>query len=233
MFRHRFLPLFLAWSLIIPLGLFTAGRVAASCNPGRSADGQYYWAASSEFPSSYVGGVSSYIYNYNPYVTGNGFSYAWVMLAGGPGANHAQIGNYKSANSRNVVIQFQISGQQPINVNFAAQPENRYTTYKITASSNNTYNYYVDNTMVYSQVMPWTPNNAEWAAETWQLSSQMMGGVSNQEYLSYNQDFHNASWFYATVNPWLSTTGSRNPSTYFGLGGTAYNFLTWDKTCAS
>jgi hypothetical protein len=211
----------------------TAGRVAASCNPGRSPDGQYYWAASSAFPSSYVGGVSSYIYNYDPYVTGNGFSYAWVMLAGGPGANHAQIGDYKSANSRNVVIQVQNSVDGIRNIDFAAQPANSYTTYKITASTNNTYDFYVGNTEVLSQVRPWTPNNAEWAAEIWQLSSQMMGGVANPEYLSYNQVLYNASWHNNSVSPWLSTSGSGNPNTYFGLGGTAYNFWTWDKKCAS
>jgi hypothetical protein len=230
--RHKVVRLLVACAFMIPLSLITAGSAAASCNPNRTADSQYYWVGSNWTISGTVAGASSQIWNYDPYVTGNGFSYAWAFLAG-PGPSHAQIGNYKSATSRNVVIQVQNSVDGIQNINRPAKPVSTYSTYKVTVSTNSTWTFYVDGVSQFSQVRYWTPNNAEWAAETWQRSSQMMGGVSNKEYLAYNQVLLNGTWQNNTIAPAATTSGHDNPNNYFGVSGVPYIFQSWDKSCAS
>lgn len=234
MLRQKLVPLLVACALVIPLTVMTAGTAAASCNPGRSPDGNYYWAGASVTPGGTVSGIQSYINNYDPYVPYGGFSYAWVYLGGGPGSNWAQIGNYKSYNSRNIVIQVHNSVDGTRNFNFAAKAAGTWSTYQINYGAGNTFSFYVNGSGYLTQSRAWTPNFANWAAEIWQLSSQMMGGVSNQQFLSYNKLLYNGSWQSNWVSPWLSRTGSGSPpSTYFGLSGTAFSFYTWDKSCAS
>ena len=198
--------------------------VAASCNPHRVDDNNYYWTYVGQGPGTSVGGVVSNIWNYAPYVPTGRFSYSWVMLT--LNANYwAQIGNYEAVQGRSVYLQYQDGAPPAHFASFGPQPIG-FSTYEVEAIGG-LFSYYDAGTLVFTHSASWVPRVGQFSSEIPSLNTQMMGAINNAVDFLGNKMFYNGAWHNLAGS--LTNTGSA----YFGMSGTATSFATWDKACSN
>ncbi len=212
--------LLVVWPALLAMPL----RVAAACDPNRPQTAEYNWVSAS---TALVGarGVYAQIKTYSPYVEASGFSYSWVMLPG-PAANEwAQIGPNKTAGNWVTQYQLQQPGHPLIWGDLPAYPIGSVHSYSVgTDPVTNQFHVYVDGVDKAWATLYWTPSGASIAAETWLLSSQLMGESSSHE------TFRNGQYMNAS-GTWQSMSGSvtSTDTNHFSYSGNAVNFDSWDR----
>ena len=214
----------LAISLAASAGLVTASPVAASCNPQRVDNGLYYSAGTQQTLSG-ITGVMSTIRTYRPYVSANGFSYAWVMLPGPGNLQWIQIGPYASATRMTTTVQVDNAFPNgPVQWDFAATAVGSSHTYDVLRAPGDPHSYaaMMDGQILISYSLAYTAPGAQIYAEINTFATQLMGDSSTKEYFNVNQLRNSAgSWIHVT-----SGVGATN--THFAYSGTGYSFYTWD-----
>ncbi len=215
--------------------LASVGPVHASCNPvtynpaRNSSSWDPQWVSISQTPGATVEGVSSYIWNYAPYVPSGQFSYSWVFLYGGSN-KWAQVGNYEAVQGRSTLVQVN-NGGSPTDWEFAAEPLNSFTQYK-TLWINGYFQFWAGGSLLYDvNWMTWTPYNAEVAAEITAVNTQMMGAWSNNEEFEYNSIMYgNNSWLAMSAPVQVTGADGGHPN-WFGDLGNSSTFYAWDEDC--
>ena len=200
-------------------------RVFAACDPNRPQTLGYNHV----FVSNTMAGaraVFSSIKTYYPYVEASGFSYAWAMLAGPDNFEWAQIGPYRSAGSLVYHYQFNQPGGPEVRLDLPGGPAiGSVHTYSVGFDpATHLFHVYLDGVDKAWHTLSGTPSGAQIAAETWLLSSQMMGEASLHE------TFRNGQ-IMTPAGSWQAISGglqSTDP-THFSFNGNAANFDSWDR----
>jgi len=224
--RHPLVHILRAGSavLLAAATLVTPPQVlAASCNPHRAADNHAYWVGVTD-PLSGTRAVYSQIKTYDPYVSGSGFSYAWVMLPGPGSSSWAQIGPYRAASRLTTTIQWNQPGDPaPTQMDLPATTVGSVHTYSVGfAPSTHTFVFYLDGATKASTTLSWAPTSAQVFSEIWQLSSQLMGDASSKESFGSTEIMNSSGswqWYSGTLSP---------PTTHFSDSGGPVTFFTWD-----
>ncbi len=199
-----------------------AGASAACSDMHRSATNSYLWMGSTDTLAS-ARAVYSTIKTYDPLVTGNGFSYAWVMLPGPANFEWAQIGPYKAAGNRTTQYQLQQPGHSLVWGDLLAYAVGTVHDYSVGFDpGNHQFHVYVDGVDKFWTTLSWTPSGAEIYSEIYSMSSQLMGEASSHETYRNDQIMNPAgSWqWYSGAVSWTNQ--------HFATSGNAINVDTWD-----
>lgn len=208
------------------IAMATASPAAASCNPHRADDGVPYLVGTSQTLAG-ITGVMSTIRTYSPYVSANGFSYAWVMLPGPNPGQWIQIGPYAAATRMATTVQVNNNfAGGPVQWDFAATSVGSYHTYDVLRAPGDPYSYaaMMDGQIFISYRLTYVAPGAQVFAEINTLATQLMGDSTTKEYFNVNQVRNSAG------TAWSPITNTISPSTtHFGTSGSGYSFYTWDK----
>lgn len=184
-----------------------------------------------------VGGVYSYMSNYDPYVYPNaGFSTAWTAVTRTDHTRWAQIGWLKrSSNYRRTWIQYTYND---VAYTFEYSPEpygsgqfSTYTTLYDPGVYPNppTWTFQVNGiTKLTVQSLGWTPNEGQINGETQSRASQMPGGSQDRQLFTFMHIYYAGSW---------NDFGGGGAATQPAYHAWTHNIPTvgeiWDKACSS
>jgi hypothetical protein len=210
--------------------LSIANPAWASCNPGRTDDGIYYYDGDEWAPSGPgLNGVQSNIWNYNPYtaVGANALDFVMLQLSN----NWAQIGRRTEHSSGEFTFyQWTTSPGNWLNINVAAQPVSTFTNYKVDLGSGGNFNFYVDGTKIDGKTASFTPIQFVVEGEIHSLATQMPGAAQNTESnwaQKYRENDANDTWYDVTS---YNTINSR-PTSFANVPLGSSNFDIYDKAC--
>jgi len=189
--------------LMLAVGFLVAntGTANAYCAIFRPDDGKHYWDGDTQTPGNGISGVSSDIWNYNPWVGSNFDDTLDYVMLQASGGWWAQIGRRSQFNFVELTFwQWTTAPNQWLNKNIAGQPESTFSNYKVNYnSSSNSFFFWLNGVNQGSVAAAFHPTYMSVAGEIQTLASQMPGAAEdtesnwNQTYRDFNNLWHAAS----------------------------------------
>lgn len=227
---------------LIALGGY-AGQASASCNPGRSSGVIGFWfdgwkRPASNVPNGNIGDTYSRILEASPYVESASYdTTAWVMLTNASGG-YAQIGWYKvPGGSRNVFME--VTDQNGIYHRSlgAPYPVGNFTPYEVWwDAGNQRFDFFAQNMLFGTAIRYFTIKEAQQAAETHTLDSQMPEGTNSYEEFTFStvSNLAGSTYNFDGASGGLATVQLTNATIHDAVRASTHTRIdTWDKACTN